>query len=160
MNVIKGVKLIHSGFDIVSNNPERFEAKWQKLLVTVSDEGYDYVGISDPEQEKAIQKIMTELEIPRTNYHLQDTLAKRQEQEIPEKLLTAGYEYDEDNQEYCKSFKTHDVCMDIKGMVSFYVDDDDYDHFMSDQTGRVKRWKQRFWKLGIEMKGVNGVYKQ
>jgi hypothetical protein len=160
MKIQTTTKLIKQGFTLVNMNPDRLEFRHQKTLIVVDDTGYDYISATDPEHERNIQTLMQKLKIPRIDHHLQDTIKNIQEKEIPEKLLAAGYEFVEDNNEYCKDFKTHSVCMNIQGMVSFYVDEDDYDHFMMDQEERVKRWESRFRKIGVEMKGVEGVYKQ
>lgn len=153
MKVLIVTQLRLNHFEMTNKDPVKMEYKWGNFKVIVDEQGYDYIN-GNPEQVKQLEELMESLNIPRTKQKIEIN------NDIPAKLLNAGFEYDEENKEYCQSFKTHDVCMNDKGMVSFYVDEDDFNHFMSDQVGRIQRWTLRFRKYGIEMAGVEGVFKQ
>lgn len=67
-------------------------------------------------------------------------------------LLKNKFYFDDDINMYCKDFKTHSTCLDLKTMkVDFYCDD--LKDFLKGNEERKERWKKRFAEMHINIDG-------
>ena len=131
-----------------------FRLKSGKYITVVFPDKTYTDNITDKIYSKEMEKALGELGIKKVEKKLPEV--KIDTSNYVKTLKSNDFYYDDDVDMYCKDFKDHSVCLNMKNLnVMFYCDD--LKIFNKDFEGRKQRWVKRFRGIGIE---INGFYEK
>lgn len=126
----------------------KYVFKTSEIYIEVDENGKFSLGSGMSEQNKN-NAIMS---MENMGFTYNSTPVEKPKVDIGKILTENGFEYFEPLKSYVQKFKTHLVMVTPSGNVKIFYYPDFAEKEMKDHEARINRWKQRFRKMGIDIK--------